>query len=327
MNGYLMSYHRYYHPLEFTTAYFNRADNDEDIAYGMKLLEYEGFTLENPKFRYSKGKYYFDRDNKIIYKGVGSIKGLSLKDGDLLYSLKDNNYNDFIELYKDIKEKCSIDTGKMEVLIKIGFFSEFGKTERLLKLMKMYNDISDRKTFKKDLSKYEEYGLTIDIVRRNSLKETEKTFSGIDVISIIKELSENIEDVDLPIKELLKAEQSAFGYITIKEEKLKNYLYVTKVDAYKNKKSTTYYLNAYDIGEGKACRVKIEDFEGYKLNPIKEDSIVQVNSSKIKPKKVQINEIDSTGNLVLDKNGKPKVKWVNSKEEYWKVIEEWLVIG
>lgn len=327
MNGYLMSYHRYYHPLEFTTAYFNRAENDEDIVYGMKLLEYKGFTLNNPKFRYSKGKYYFDRNTNVIYKGVGSLKGLSLKDGDLLYSLKDNEYNDFIDLYKDIKDKCGIAKDKMERLIKIGFFSEFGKSERLLKLMELYNDISDIKTLKKDSDKFEKYGITKDMARKYSLKETPKTFTGIDTVSMVKELSEIIEDKDLPIKELLKAEQSAYGYMTIKEERLKNYFYITNIDVYKNKKSITYYLDAYDIGEGKACRLKIEDYDGFAMNPIVEDCVLQVNSSKLKPKKFKANELDSSGNIIIDNNGKPKIKWKNSKNQYWKVVEEWLVIG
>lgn len=327
MNGYLMTYHRCYNPLEFTTAYFNRADNDEDIAYGMKLLEYEGFILKNPKFRYSKGKFYFNKDTKTIYKGVKSIKGLSLMDGDLLYSLKDNEYSDFIELYKDIKEKCGIAKDKMEKLIKIGFFSEFGKSERLLKLMELYNEISDIKTLKKDSDKFKKCGITIDMAKKYSLKETPKTFSGIDTISIIKELSNQIEDKDLPIKELLKAEQGAYGYITIKEEKLRDYFYITKIDVYKNKKSISYYLDAYDIGEGKNCRVKIEDYQGFAMNPISEECLLQVFSSKLKPKKIKKNKLDSLGNIMLDDNGKPQFKWENSTDEYWKVIQEWMVIG
>ena len=49
-----------------------------------------------------------------------------------LYSRRNNQYEDFIELLVDLVENSSANSRAIEILIKLGFFDEFGKSKLLL---------------------------------------------------------------------------------------------------------------------------------------------------------------------------------------------------
>lgn len=327
MLGYMMARERYYYPLEFATAYLNRAENDDDIKYGMEFIKLKGFNVQNPKFGYSKGKYFFDKQTNTIYKGVGSIKGLSIKDGDELYTLSQNKkYDNFLDLYSDIKSKTGINTGKMEMLIKLKYFSEFGKTDKLLKIMKLYNDLSDRKQISKDEKQLKELGIDIKLISKYAKKETAKLFKEIDIKGLMNEIIESIKDKELPIKDILKAEREGLGYIITIEPKLKDYYYIETIATYKNKKSITYYLDVYSISNGTTDRFKIKDYEEFSTSPIKEGDIIISKNITLEPKKKQIEVLDGSGKPIIGNNGKPKKKWVNIPNEFWKVLNYWYIL-
>ena len=67
MIGYICGYYRYYYPVEFTTAYLNNSDKEEDILMGTQLAQTLGVTIKPPKFRHSKYNYFPDVENKTIY--------------------------------------------------------------------------------------------------------------------------------------------------------------------------------------------------------------------------------------------------------------------
>ena len=75
--SYVMAYLRYYHPAEFCTAYLNCAKNEDDILNGTKLAIGKGCKIVPPIFGHSIGEYSCDGEQKIIYKGLASIKYMS----------------------------------------------------------------------------------------------------------------------------------------------------------------------------------------------------------------------------------------------------------
>ena len=67
-----------------------------------------------------------------IYKGLASIKYMNEKVADELYSLKDCVFDDFIDVLETVHECTSINSRQLDILIKLDFFSEFGKSQKLL---------------------------------------------------------------------------------------------------------------------------------------------------------------------------------------------------
>lgn len=308
MLGYMSARLRYYYPLEFTTAYLNRAENDEDIEYGTKLAEEKGFKIEMPKFGLSKAKYFYNKDLNTIYKGVSSIKGLGESDGDSLYKLsKNNKYNSFLSLYKDIKLKTSINDGKIQVLIKLNYFSEFGKSKKLLTIVEKQN-ILDKKQFNKE--KIHELGISEELLRKYSKKETAKLFKDVDTEKLIQEIVKLIPDEDISLKDKIGSEIEYLGYpcTTIKNTN-KNIYYILELKIFKNKKSITYYPVVYNIRDGSKKQFKIKDYVLFSENPFKEGNIIKIVTEHREPKKTK------------NEDG----KWIQSKTDFNNIIDCWEV--
>lgn len=182
--GYVSAWLRYYYPLEFLTIALNINKDKEEKTFGLiKYCKKVGIKIESPKFRKSKSEYQCDKKDNCIYKGIGSIKFMNNKIADELYELKDGNYKSFIELLDDIS-KLSINSKQLDILIRIGFFSEFGTVKNLLIENDIYNKYNKCKQIKKDKIDIE----IIDIVRKNSKSETEKMFKEINNYNLINEL-------------------------------------------------------------------------------------------------------------------------------------------
>ena len=147
MIGYTCAYLRYYYPTEFITAYLNNANNEDDIKNGTELAKFYHITIHGIKFRHSIANYSCDKNG--IYKGIVSIKFLNEDAANDLYSIKDEKFNSFIDLLERISS-LKVDSRKLDILIKLDFFSEFGSIQYLITCDDLYNRYYGKKQMKKD---------------------------------------------------------------------------------------------------------------------------------------------------------------------------------
>ena len=146
MIGYMCAYLRYYYPVEFISAYLNNANNDADIVNGTALAKQLGISILNPQFRHSKDVYIPDSKNRAIYKGIASIKYLNTEVAQKMYEMRDIEFSTFIDFLA--VNPCN--SRQTEILIRLGFFREFGKSEKLLEIFKMFSEYGGKKQFSKD---------------------------------------------------------------------------------------------------------------------------------------------------------------------------------
>ena len=184
--GYVSGYLRTYYPLEFLTTALNVNKDKEEktrtlTAYAKKI----GISFKPPKFRYSKAGYFFDRKTNSIYKGIGSIKYIDETASDELFNMSDMKYNDFVDVLYYLKLHTSIDTRQIDILIKIDFFEEFGDINTLLYISEKFNVLFKKKEIQKN-NQLKDLGLTEDIVRLFSGKETYTRIDEIDCVAFAK---------------------------------------------------------------------------------------------------------------------------------------------
>lgn len=133
--SYLCGYYRHYYPEQFVAAYLMNAANDDDINTGRAMAKARGIRMTKPKFRQDNRTFYIDPVNHTISDALSSIKGVGLKDAEALWSMKDNNYNTFVELLRDMTlYPGALNTAVIEKLIKLDYFCEFGSIKKLLRL-------------------------------------------------------------------------------------------------------------------------------------------------------------------------------------------------
>jgi DNA polymerase-3 subunit alpha len=241
MVGYNCGMLRYHHPLEFTTAYLNNANNEDDIIAGTELAKLKNISIKPIIFGHSQAEYSCDKTTNSIYKGVASIKFMNEKVATELYNLsKGNKYNNFIELLRDIKEKTSCNSRQLDILIKLNYFKEFGANKQLLNIVKYFDIFYGKKQMKKE--KANELGdIIVNIIKNNSRK-TEKSYMSLESNTILNEICSNVKSETLPIIEQISFEKEYLGYACSTYNFDKNVVLVLDIDLKYAPKITVYKL-------------------------------------------------------------------------------------
>lgn len=286
MIGYICGYLRYRYPKEFITAYMNNANNDDDIKLGTALAQQLHIPIYNIKFRHSTAKYSCDENG--IYKGITSVKFLNEEAANDLYSIKDEPFETFIDLLVKITE-LRVDSRKLEILIKLNFFSEFGGIDYLLSYNELFNKYYGKKQLKKET--IFKNGLDYDVIRRFSTKETPKMFSGLDSVGLLKELTLSIPNRKTGIKTVVAYQLENLGYVDIIDKKYAGYCVVVDINVDYSPK-----LKLYALANGNEIPVKINKVI-FAKHPVKRGDIIKVEnqyrknkSKKVGNKYIEINE-------------------------------------
>lgn len=249
--GYASAWLRYYYPVEFITCALNiNKDNAEKTQALTNYASKVGIKIESIKFRHSTYDYSCSSQERVIYKGVESVKYLSGSIASELYALRDNHYDTFIDLLEDINTKTSCNSRQLEILIKLDYFSEFGTFTKLVKQAEIVNKLHERKQIK--VQELHEWNLTKVQVEPFASSISEKIVKISDINELIKYICEHTEYPDPDIKEQLAVESEFLGYIsTIIPQASEDYYYVTGLSGYNNS-----LLSLYQLKTGKTIKLK-----------------------------------------------------------------------
>lgn len=293
MIGYVCAYLRYYYPREFITAYLNNANNEDDIKLGTELAKQLDITIYGIKFRHSTAQYSCDING--IYKGIASVKFLNDDAANDLYSIKDEEFGTFVDLLVRITD-LKVDSRKLEILIKLDFFEEFGNIQYLLTSNNLFSKYFGKKQMKKD--KVLEENLDFEIVRKYSEKETQKTFMGFNSLEFLKVLLKSIPNEKTPLKTKIAYQIENLGYVDIVDKKYKGYCVALDLNVDYSPR-----LKLYALANGNTIPVKVGK-KIYNQNPIRRGDIVKVTNQYRKPK---MKKVDG--------------EWVETDEMEWWISE------
>lgn len=284
--GYLCAYYRYYHPLEFLTSFLNNAANDDDIKNGTSYAEKIGIKITMPKWGYSKGEYFFNKEKNVIAKGLSSIKYMGAGIAEELYNLANSkSYERFVDVLRDIDENTSLNTRQLDILIKIDFFSDFGNQRELMKINELFNTF--KKGTAKQIKKAVVDGTPLEpIVQKYAVGVTKsggeaKSYTLLDVMSILRDVEAYIKGMGIEdISDIIKVRNfydvmGYIGYVSGKDSDRRK-LYVTKIMPVSRKsdgKQFGYGVFTKSIGSGVESRFTVFN-SVYNREPIKEGDII-----------------------------------------------------
>ncbi len=266
MLSYLMGYLKYYYPTEFCTSFFNCAKNEDDILNGTKIAKSKGCKIKAPKFRHSIGDYSCDGSTKTIYKGLSSIKYMSNNLANELYELRNNAYEDFVDILVALKSKTTIDSRQLDILIKLDFFSEFGEPNELIEVVKIFNKYNGKSQLKKE--KITDYQA---IFEKYAQKSTDKTLFYDTTIPLIRALIKRIDAPKTTIFDHINYELECLGYVQITIPKASDDVYI--VTEMKGKQSRVVTL--YQLNSGTTTTAKVRK-KLYETNPFEVGGLIHV---------------------------------------------------
>jgi len=274
MIGYLCAMLRFYHPELFVMAYLNNSDTEEDIVSGELLAKQKEISINGIKFRHSNYKYMIS--NKVVYRGIGSVKYMNELSCTELYNLRDCKFDDFVDLLWSIKNSTSLNSKQLSILIKINFFDEFGDVNRLLKIVDIFNSVCDRSQFKK--SELDKLGISESEMAKLCNKVSEKTYSNVDVGKLIKKIISKIPAIkSITLRELIDYQMEFMGYVDIKDLKYAKMILITGVDTKYSPK-----LSIYSLSNGKSMMVKINK-RSFSRSKLEIGDVIYVDGYETKP--------------------------------------------
>lgn len=148
-------------------------------------------------------------------------------------------FKNFYELWKELKKKKSLNSAKINTLIEIGYFDDFGSIGKIKRFVEILDKLYERSQF----SKSDPPNEFISYIMKYS-EATDKQYRKFDYDAALNEIWNDLDDTEISFNERLKYELNNIGYVkTIMPDMLPDYAFVQEYECkYKNPKLTLYRL-------------------------------------------------------------------------------------
>lgn len=279
---------------EVTLNHYQKKNDKNKVADLQKeAMEFFGYKMGDYEFGVDNSKFVVDDENKIIYPNLASIKGIGdnvLEDMNKIHS---QGLDDFVDIRRAIKG-TQINATVFENLVKIGYFKKYGSVKKLCSILRIYDKWAGSSgtglsTISK--SKIGELGLEgIDIKKfatdvTKTGKMSEKRYTDLDWVGLVKELSKNVPDDEYGIGILVKFQKDILGYVDYVNPALDpHYCLVLNIDKKYSPKIEGYCLSTGQKKEfkihKKIDRRKKEIKVCYDQCPLEEGDIIYIKSFK-----------------------------------------------
>lgn len=229
------------YPYEFyeTLLQFHSDRGEKDKVAALKSEMETAFGIKEGRYKFSRDnrKFVIDKENHCIQPSLLSIKGLSQGFANDLYELGKEHFNSFLELLPRLKALKTGNSAKIDTLIRLNYFSDFGDIGKLLMTVKIYEQYAESTIIKK-----EKCLIDREIMLRFAT-ETEKQYRIIDKKKFVSYLCDNSTPEPYTLAQRLKDEQELLGRNVYMDSKLKYQGFVVDVNTSFSPKITLYDLS------------------------------------------------------------------------------------
>lgn len=237
------------YPYEFyeTLLQFHSDRGEKDKVAALKSEMETAFEIKEGKYKFGRDnrKFVSDKENHCIQPSLLSIKGLSQGFANDLYELGKEHFNSFLELLPRLKALKTGNSAKIDTLIRLNYFSDFGDVGKLLMIIKIYEQYAESTIIKK-----EKCSIDREIMLRFAT-ETEKQYRIIDKKKFISYLCDNSNPEPYTLAQRLKDEQELLGRNVYVDSKLKYQGFVIDVNT-----SFSPKITLYDLSTGRTETIK-----------------------------------------------------------------------
>lgn len=255
-NAYLKAHYPYEFYEVLLQTYSDKGKKDKVAELKQEMKRGFGILEGDYRFGLDNRKFVADPDNHTIYPSLLSIKGLSQGCANDLYSLGQKHYDNFYDLWKDLRKKKSLNSAKINTLIEIGYFDDFASIGKIKQFVEILDQLYDRSQFSKNDVKIE----FLPYIKKYS-EETDKQYRKFDYDSALRDIWNDLDDKEISLSERLKYELSNIGYVKTSIPDLSpEYAFVQEFECkYKNPKLTLYRLMDGSIETVKVRRKKYDE--------------------------------------------------------------------
>lgn len=279
-----------HYPLEFYETLLKIAyeKGDKNRMAEVKEEAENYFNIKFPPFRFGQDNRNIvaDRETNSIINTISSVKGFGITVGRVLYECSKHNFRTFMEVIQWLYDH-KIFAAKIEPLIKIDYFQQFGTAPTLLKILGAYEFFKegDAKTVRKDKVAGTWYDLLLQeyATDRNAKGMELKSYTITDMKGLLLACEKYIRESNLPdfdYRMKMSNQLELLGYIdlTTGKEEDRRKLVLTDVFPMKSKTNSEvwgYAIKTKSIGSGKVGRMTIKTAL-FNRKPVKQGDIIEV---------------------------------------------------
>ena len=263
-----------HHPLEFYEVALNiyEKKGNKDKMNALKEEAESYFMIHFAPIRYGQDNRGIKAvtGKNIITNSIASIKGFSKSLGTTLYTCSQQPHKSFMDILRWL-DAHSVKSAKVEPLIKIDYFQQFGNNAELLRLVDImeFFKYGSAKTIRKEKLNSQMASFIAAHGTDKGAKGAElKSYTITDMDGLLHDLEDYIMGLhlpELPFRTRAQNQKEILGYVdlTTHLEADRRKIYVLDVRPLKSKfsgKTWSYAANVKSIGSGKTSRIFIKPF-------------------------------------------------------------------
>jgi DNA polymerase-3 subunit alpha len=302
--GYISAWLRYYYPIEFITAGLEIwKDKPEKTNKLIQYAQSKGITIQTPKFRKSKGAYFFDKEANVIYQGTSPIKENNAQTGDTLYELKDDKFNTFTDFLLKITDNGVVTDHGVGYESFESTFNRYQDNEdaikdldKMIKAQDMFvesNPMSINKSQMEGLISidyFAEFGKRDKLMKiytyfRDNYKKTAKTMkTKFKKYWMIRDFESSCADEDFSYNRTVQAELYYFGApVSVDKTVPTNYAFIVGVEVKSYRVKAALYIPSTGDTVNVLMRARL-----YRDVPFGVGDLINIKSLASKPRNVNV---------------------------------------
>ena len=251
--AYLKAHYPYEYYTTLLDSYTKDGNKKKVSLIRSEMRKSFGITISPCRYRQDNRKFLILKEKHAVADALTSIKSVGKRAAEDLYALKDRHYDSFADLLVDLQNETSINSKVRVILIRSGYFEEFGKQKKLLAVHEEF--VSGKNRITKSLVP----------------KTIEKRMAAL------REFERNCPDEDESDVEKLAFETEYCGVpISVFPNQKKIYSVLEVNDAYSPK------IKLYSASTGNVNTVKVKkaDYQNKKLTA---GDVISMNTWRRKP--------------------------------------------
>ena len=259
------------YPYEFyeVLLQFHSDRGEKDKVGALKAEMKKAFGIQEGPYRFGEDNRRFNAipERGIIQPSLLSIKGLSQDLANDLYELSQTKkFDNFIDLLREFDHMKSMNIAKLDTLIKLNYFSQFGSIGKLLNIVELYNKFGTRKTLKEsDVSALP--APVQEVVAKYTVKPKTQ-YKIIDNDGMLRKLAELVGERPITMMMRLGWEKDFLGYCASTDPSQQGSWLVLDIDTKFSPKLTIFAIWS---GEQRVVKVSKRDFQSNPL--VKGDTV------------------------------------------------------
>lgn len=253
------AYLKLHHPYEFYTVMlklYSKKGNKEKVSQIISEMKaYAGISIIPGRFGQDNRDWYIDKERKTISQSLSSIKFISQQAAEDLFALKDQVFPTFTDLLRTLQMDTCLDTRQISSLLSLGYFSPFGRQEKLSQVFAEF------------------------FTGKNKLTKTVKSFDKR--LTANRAFESSLPDTDAPIFTRIQSENDLIGICLSTDASVAdNAYFVEELDSQYGVK-----CKLYSVARGTSGVLKVSkaSFSGL---PFEQGSVIYIDQWNKRPRSV-----------------------------------------